>query len=95
MSDHKLIGITLVVFVLSVLITELVFSAGHVKGYDEGSKHFEDAMGYIGCKDGNLTMKNFMIDSVKSEAFHIGVDPCGEHGPQGAITIDGTPEGKQ
>jgi hypothetical protein len=93
-SDRQLIGITLVVFVISVLAIELGFSAGHRKGFDEGSKHFEDAMGYIGCKDGDLTMKNFMIDSVRSEAFHIGVDPCGEHGPQGAITIDGTPEGK-
>jgi hypothetical protein len=86
-SDHQLIGIVLVVFVLSVLTLELGFSAGHKKGYDEGSKHFADARGYVGCKDGKLTMKNFFVDSVRSEAFHFGVDPCGEHGQQGAITM--------
>lgn len=70
-----------IIIVLTVLISLRV-------GYQLGAVH---GRGYIGCKDGKLTMENFLIDSVKSEAFHFGNDPC--NGEGAAITI-GDPEKK-
>lgn len=92
MTDHQKFGAVLIIFVLSVMMTQVFFLSGYSAGYSVGSQFMNDARGYIGCKDGLLTMKNFFVDSVKSEAFHFGLDPC--NGKGAAITVGEQPKGK-
>jgi hypothetical protein len=67
----------------------LALAVAYLLGFQRGVDHVWNSGGYIGCENGRLTMRNFLIDSVKSEAFHIGADPC--NGDGAVITSDAPP----